>query len=101
MANRFDVLVSLFSILSDEKASQGRDQDLRRASFTLHDVADVRLENNVLSVFLQDGRSWKGRPDELRWSEIQELGKWAEIMAVEASLGVDLKKNERRKSHQR
>ena len=92
MAGRYDTLLSLFSILSDEKAAAGRNQDLRRSSFTLHDVADVKLANNILSLSLKDGRSWQGRPDGLTWSEIEELHKWAEVKAVEESLGLGTKR---------
>lgn len=88
MPSRYDSLVSLFRLLDDDKSVHGRDQDLRRSSFTHRDVEDVGFSNNTLTVILKDGRSWKGRPDDLLWSEIQQLLGWSELKAVEEDLGL-------------
>lgn len=101
MASRYDTLVSVFRLLDDIKGALGRNQDLHRATFSHHNLEDVVLDNNILSVVLKDGRRWKGRPDDLLWSEIQQLLAWSEVKAVEADLGLGSRMQSREKKKRR
>lgn len=87
MANPYHQIVELLRRVEDAKSSYGRNQDLRRASFTRNDVLDIWLVDDVLHFRLKDGRTWSGFPDDLRWAEVFPLLEAAEVRAVEADLG--------------
>lgn len=98
MANRYDKLVSLFRLMSEEVFRKGKagardwlaTQDPRPANFTLHDIVDVTFENGILNYWLKDGRSWSGPLEQVRPFERNVLLDWAELKAVEEDLGMSL-----------
>lgn len=105
MASRYDKLVSLFRLMSEEPFRKGKAgarawfamQDPRRADFTLHDIVDVTFENGILNYWLKDGRSWSGSLEQVRPFEHNVLLDWAQLKAVEEDLGAGLGDRERDK----
>lgn len=88
MPNDYHQVVELLRRVENDLSRHGRDQDLRRATFTRNDVEEIALEDDLLSFRLKGGRSWKGSPDDLRWAEIFPLLEAAEVKAVEQDLGL-------------